>query len=346
MSYLALTGVVYKSHLTAKGQDDKEGAESSDKNKGAIVKKNPDIKQAEINQEHWKTASAEGGGAFTLNKDSANNPWVMHREPDAPLPSPPMERILAIRKLDISAFYSTAPEPLRDGVSLKKQIFHGCSTGGARYLNLDLKEKIWKSVHYEELGAILGRDFTNLESLVINIDLKHEAHSSFYNPDSSAKAVFRGISNLKKLENLDISFNYSCEITKYDNVFGDIGKALGKLSQYNNIKKLTITMQNNQVNNEEMLRLFNGISKMKSLESLTIDLSDSFELEQAGFNDLAGPLKKLNNLSSLNMSLDKAINKTVLFESLTTINKKELFTAKRSLKNFDDSVEIEITEDW
>ncbi|WP_157123026.1 hypothetical protein [Pandoraea oxalativorans] len=306
MTSVVFGGVAYKTHLTVKREDDKESAESSDKNKGATDNQNTDIKQAEINREHWKTASSVGMRFVEVNKGHEVN-----------MPGPPLKEVLNLHKLNVSLLETTVMVKLDEGVSLKKQLFHGCALGGVRQLYLGLKEVIWKSDDYKQLGNILGHDLHLLETLDIDMDLFHHARELPSNPDSSVKAVFRGIGNLKKLENLNISFNYSKEIVDYDNVFGDFGSQLGKLGQYNKIDTLKISMQQNKIDNAEMLRLFRGISEMKSLKSLTIDLRGSHEFDQTGFDPLVGPLKKLNNLSSLTMNLDSDIDATVLRAALS-----------------------------
>lgn len=322
MSSVVFGGVVYRTHLTVKREDDKENAESSENNKGATDNQNTNIKQAEINREHWKTASSEGLGLIESKKG-----------PKVNMPDLPLKKVINLHKLKVSLLETTVMVELDEGVSLKKQLFQDGALGGLRQLSLGLKDVIRKSADFEQLGNILGHDLDLLKRLDINMDLSYFAHTLPSKLGSSVKAMFRGMSNLKKLEKLNISFNYSEKIEVWENIFGDFGRQLGKLGQYNNIKTLIISMQQNKVDNAEMLKLFKGISEMKSLESLTMDMEGSDEFDQAGFDSLVGPLKKLNNLSSLTMTLDSKIDATVLRAAL-------------SAKGSEKPVKIDITYGW
>lgn len=302
--------------------ENKNATETSGQDVDENEKNKHDLEQAAINRENWEAAPLQHNGRFAvIGEAGVKEVYTVPVPGDMALPSPPMDNRRAIHQLKVSSLtVGTYTGWLNDKETLKKQLFAGYSLANLRELFVDLEEKMDSTKQYEELGRILGSDCQKIEKLGLNIGLNCNAKHHTGRNYASSKLVFDGLKHLSKLKDLTLVFNWTNGVFDDKNVFGSLGKSFGKLGRFNNLEKILIIMTENSVTDEEMKILFNGISGIKSLRNVEIDMRGSKKLTQEGFDHLEGPLRELNNLESLRLVTDGKIETDKLSGALSSVN--------------------------
>ncbi|WP_157112501.1 hypothetical protein [Pandoraea faecigallinarum] len=302
--------------------ENKNATETSGPDVDENEKNKHDLEQAAINRKNWEAAPPQHNGHFAVIGEAGVKEAYTDPAPgDMALPSPPMDKRRAIHQVKVSSLTAVCCTGwLNDKETLKKQLFAGYSLANLRELFVELAEKINSTKQYEELGKILGSDCRKIERLGLNISLSSNAKYHAEHHFASSKLVFDSLKHLSNLKELILVFKWTAYVFDDKNVFGSLGKSLEKLGKFNNLEKIQIIMEENSVTDDEMKILFNGISGIKSLRNVEIDMRDSKELTQEGFDHLEGPLRELNNLESLRLVTDGTIETDKLSGALSSVN--------------------------